>query len=315
MMIRKLKVDYLYFTPYVAQGYQGSYLKRLFDLSTGIPQGQTTEGFFNKIWVPVKKYNEQTGTFEDTYTYYNCGMDFVELSHLYWTKYSGNYLIGGNSEFLETVFDRLVVRCQSIFKENIGKYRKLVEMDGLIWNPLWNVDGTELHQILEKHADEVNKDTGSGESFKGQHIQDKREVTPYDGDNTTLKTEYQETHIGLDGDKTPAASSTIGDITVSSSTTTAVPSVSESEASASSSLNVRSHESFDYAVDEKDAAFGVSLTGGDTLHTEKTVRQGNIGVTKTTELIEDARKTVAYSIIQEFFKDINKVILIGTYDY
>lgn len=312
MKIRKVKVDDLFWTPYTAQDYQGNYLSRLFLDSTAV-QGETVDGFFNKIWVPVKVYNEQTGKFADDYTYYNCGMDTNELAELYWTKYSGNYLIGGHEDF-DGVFQRLVMRCESIFKQYLGKYRKLVEMEGLIWNPLWNVDGTELHQILEKHADEVTKDTGSGESFKGQHSQDKREVTPYDS-NTTLKTEYQETHTGLDGDKKPSASSTIGNVTVSSSTTTAVPSVSESEASASSSLNVRSHESFDYEVDEKDAAFGVSLTGGDTLHTEKTVRQGNIGVTKTTELIEDARKTVAYSIIQEFFRDINKVILIGTYDY
>lgn len=309
MKIRKVKVDDLFWTPYTAQDYQGNYLSRLFLDSTAV-QGETVDGFFSKIWIPVKVYNEQDGKFADDYTYYNCGMDTNDLAELYWSKYSGNFLIGGHESF-DGVFQRLVIRCESIFKQYLGKYRKLVEMEGLIWNPLWNVDGTELHQIIEQHADEVVKDTGSGESFKGQHSKDTHNVSSYDGGT---KTEWEETHTGLDGSKTPSASSTIGNVTVSSSTTTAVPSVSESEASASSSVNVRSHESFDYAVDEKDAAFGVSLTGGDTLHTEKTVRQGNIGVTKTTELLEDARKTVAYSIIQEFFRDINKVILIGTYD-
>lgn len=309
MNIQKVKVDYLFWTPYTAQDYQGNYLSRLFLDSTSV-QGETVDGFFSKIWIPVKVYNEQTGKFADDYTYYNCGMDTLKLAQLYWTKYSGNYLIGGHESF-DGVFQRLVMRCESIFKQYLGKYRKLVEMEGLIWNPLWNVDGTELHQIIEQHADEVVKDTGSGESFKGQNLKDERNVAPYD--SSGLKKEYEETHTGMDGSKTASASSTIGDVTVSS-TAGAISSVSESEASASSSVNVRSHESFTYAVNEKDAAFGVSLTGGDTLHTEKTVRQGNIGVTKTTELIEDARKTVAYSIIQEFFKDINKVILIGTYD-
>lgn len=309
MKIRKVKVDDLFWTPYTAQDYQGNYLSRLFLDSTAV-QGETVDGFFNKIWIPARKYNEQTGTFEENYTYYNCGMDTNELADLYWSKYSGNYLIGGHEDF-DGVFQRLVIRCESIFKQYLGKYRKLVEMEGLIWNPLWNVDGSELHQILEQHADEVTKDTGSGESFKGQNSQVEHNTSAYDSSGT--KKEWDETHKGLDSSQTASASSTIGDVTVSS-TAGSIPSVSESEASASSSLNVRSHESFDYAVDEKDAAFGVSLTGGDTLHTEKTVRQGNIGVTKTTELIEDARKTVAYSIIQEFFKDINKVILIGTYD-
>ena len=35
---------------------------------------------------------------------------------------------------------------------------------------------------------------------------------------------------------------------------------------------------------------------------------------KTTELITDARRVVAYSIIQEFFDDINEVILVGVWD-
>lgn len=309
MKIRKVKVDDLFWTPYTAQDYQGNYLSRLFLDSTAV-QGETVDGFFNKLWVPVKVYSEQTGKFSDDYTYYNCGMDTNELAELYWTKYSGNYLIGGHENF-DGVFQRLVMRCESIFKQYLGKYRKLIEMEGLIWNPLWNVDGSELHQIIEQHADEVVKDTGSGESFKGQNIRDERKVTPYD--SSDLKIEYQENHTGQDSSHKATASSTVGEIEVNSESGT-IPSVSESEASASSSVNVRSHESFTYEVDEKDAAFGVALTGGDTLHTEKTVRQGNIGVTKTTELIEDARKTVAYSIIQEFFKDINKVILIGTYD-
>lgn len=290
--------------------YSMRYLDRLMQTSTTI-SGETSDGFFNNIWIPTRKYNSQTGQLDENYTYYNCGLSSTELADLYWTEYSGNFLIGG-SHSITVDYAYLETRCSAIFKKNLGKYRRLLELEGLIWNPLWNVDGTELHQIIEQHADEVTKDTGSGESFKGQHSQDKREVTPYD--NTTLKTEYQETHTGMDGSKTPAASSTIGNVTVSSSTTTAVPSVSESEASASSSVNVKSHESFTYAVPIKDTAFGVALAGGDTLHTEKTVRKGNIGVTKTTELIEDARRVVTYSIIQEFFNDINEVILVGLWD-
>lgn len=288
-----------------ATGYDMSWLQLLMTNAAG--------GFFGNIWIPTRQYDPNTDQMSENYTYYNVGLQPDELADLYWTEYSGNHLIGGGST-IDTDYTYLATRCRAIFKKNLGKYKKLVEIEGLIWNPLWNVDGSELHQIIEQHANEVTKDTGSGESFKGQHIQDKREVAPYD--STGLKTEYQETHVGLDGSKTPAASSTIGDVTVSSSTTTAVPSVSESEASANSNLNVKSHDSFTYSVKVEDTAFGVALTGGDTLHTEKTVRQGNIGVTKTTELIEDARRVVAFSIIQEFFNDINEVILVGIYgDY
>ena len=308
-MMNARKVD-----EYMAQagGYQKSWLTLAFDEAT-IIQGETSGGFFNNIWIPTRQYDPTTQQLSENYTYYNIGCTTAEMADIYWTEHSGNYLIG-HFEDISQSYALLQRRIAAIFNKNLGKYKKLVELEGLIWNPLWNVDGSELHQIIEQHADEVTKDTGSGESFKGQHIQDKREVTPYD--NSTLKTEYQETHAGLDGSQTPSASSKIGDVTVSSSTTTAVPSVSESEASATSNLNVKSHDSFTYAVDEKDAAFGVALTGGDTLHTEKTVRQGNIGVTKTTELIEDARKAFRYTILDEFFKDIDEVILVGIYgDY
>ena len=67
----------------------------------------------------------------------------------------------------------------------------------------------------------------------------------------------------------------------------------------------------DYIVDARDTAFGQALKGADKMHVEKLIRHGNIGVTKTTELIEDAREVIAYSIIQQFFDDINEVILVG----
>ena len=70
MKIRKVKVDDLFWTPYTAQDYQGNYLSRLFLDSTAV-QGETVDGFFNKILVPVKVYTEQTGKFADDYTYYN----------------------------------------------------------------------------------------------------------------------------------------------------------------------------------------------------------------------------------------------------
>ena len=310
MKIRKVKVDYLFWTPYTAQDYQGNYLSRLFLDSTAV-QGETVDGFFNKIWVPIKVYNEQTGKFADDYTYYNCGMDTNELAELYWTKYSGNYLIGGHEDF-DGVFQRLVMRCESIFKQYLGKYRKLVEMEGLIWNPLWNVDGSELHQILEVHGNENHLSAESGSTAEGRNAQDERQVTAYD--SADYKNEYKETHKGLDSSTGPSASATYGDDTVTS-TGGAVSNVETSSSEARASRSHTTHDSIGYGVDEKDTAFGTAVTDGDLLHTEKTVRQGNIGVTKTTELIEDARKTVAYSIIQEFFKDINKVILIGTYDY
>lgn len=56
-----------------------------------------------------------------------------------------------------------------------------------------------------------------------------------------------------------------------------------------------------------------AITGGDYSHIEKRVRQGNIGVTMTTQLIEAERELVKFNLIQEFFNDINKQYLVGIY--
>ena len=56
-----------------------------------------------------------------------------------------------------------------------------------------------------------------------------------------------------------------------------------------------------------------AITGGDYSHIEKRARQGNIGVTMTTQLIEAERELVKFNLIQEFFNDVNKQLLVGIY--
>lgn len=69
----------------------------------------------------------------------------------------------------------------------------------------------------------------------------------------------------------------------------------------------------EYYVESEDTAFGYRLIGGDKMEVEKLIRQGNIGVTKTTELIEDQRELIKFSIIDEYFNDLNKMILVGNW--
>lgn len=55
------------------------------------------------------------------------------------------------------------------------------------------------------------------------------------------------------------------------------------------------------------------MTSGDYSHIEKRLRQGNIGVVSTVKLIEEQRDCVRFSLIQEFFDDINKQLLVGIF--
>ena len=287
------------------------YLDRLMLTSTTI-SGETSDGFFSSIWIPARKYDPQTGKLDEEYTYYNCGLSSKELADLYWTQYSSNYLIGvpGVSNDINVDYAYLETRCVATFKKNLGKYRRLLELEGLIWNPLWNVDGTELHQLLEKHGDEKSSSTNSITAVTGENTKDQRQVTAYDSD--TLRTESEDNHTGQGGSVTPSSTATIGDTTISANGSQ-VPNTASTSSSAASNVGIKSHDSFNYAVRVGDTAFGTAIADGDVLHTEKTVKQGNIGVTKTTELIEDARDILKFSLIQEFFNDINEVILVGIY--
>ena len=63
----------------------------------------------------------------------------------------------------------------------------------------------------------------------------------------------------------------------------------------------------------KDSAFGVAIEGAERYYAEKRIRQGNIGITKTTELIQSQRDIVRFNILDEFFKDLEREIIVGIY--
>lgn len=267
---------------------------------------------FQNIWLPVRKVKKVGNDYlmEETSTYYNVGLLPDEIADIYWAHYSGNYLIGKQEDISQDLV-LLIKKVKAVFKENLGKYLKLIELEGLIWNPLWNVDGTELRQLLETHGNETYLSTGSSHTVDGNHRQRTHQTAPYDSE--TFKDEWQETDQGQGGSGTASASSGIvGGVEIEAESGT-VSNITGETGTASTDLRSVQHDSISYGVSAGDAAFGSAVEDGDILHTEKYIRKGNIGVTKTTELIEDARKSVSYIILNEFFKDINKVILVGVY--
>lgn len=266
---------------------------------------------FSDIFMPVRLYDEETGKLADEYEYVNVGMTTTELADLYWTLYSGEYLIGaGRGKDLETDVLLLKKRCRAIFKKNYGKYLKLIELIGLEWNPLWNVDGVEMHQLLESHGDEANVRTKSTRELQGSNNRKTHDTTPYN--DTDYRSEWREDEIGQSNTTSGSVTASYGTDTYSAQAT--ATDVAHDIGGAEASLDKKMHEQISYSVNASDTVFGTGLSGADIMHTEKTVRQGNIGVTKTTELLNDARESLKFNIIEEFFKDINKVILIGIYD-
>ena len=275
MMSRMAKVDAFY-----ENGTEPTtnYLEEIFANVTNVSTTDDPLHLFSAIMLPVRDYDSTNHKLSDNYTYHNVGLTTTELADLYWTQYSGTYLIGaGKCKSLSDDAEKLKLRCKAIFRKNYGKYLKMIEMEGLVWNPLWNVDGVELRQLLETHGNETHLSTGSSHTVDGNHSQRQRKSAPYDSE--TPKLEWQETDQGQGGSGTASASSGIvGGVEIEAESGT-VGNITGSTGTASTDLRSVQHDSISYGVSAGDAAFGSAVSDGDILHTEKHIRQGNIGVT------------------------------------
>lgn len=322
-MSRMAKVDVFYENGTVPTT---NYLEEIFTDVTNVSPNDDPLHLFSAIMLPVRDYDSTNNKLSDNYTYHNVGLTTTELADLYWTQYSGTYLIGaGNGKTLSEDAAKLKLRCRAIFRKNYGKYLKMIEMEGLVWNPLWNVDGTELRQILENNGT-TDVETGGINTTAGVQWNDNKtthSVSSYDG---ALKDEYTDETNGsgsnrptgiqrvtysnndfVVNDQGPSGS------TISQADETTVGTKGSTKYIHNNAKNIVNGSDTDYTVSSGDTAFGYALTGGDKMHVEKYVRQGNIGVTETTTLLEHARQYLRFSVVQEFFNDINKVILIGIY--
>lgn len=246
--------------------------------------------FFSNIYIPVKIPTENG--MPEEFTYVNIGVTPVEMAHIYSTYYGANYFIEemDKSDF-QQYSQKLAKRIKSVFQMNKGKYLKLMELQGYSYNPLWNVDGTETFTFLENE--------GLAEEKTSHNI---------DRSATATSNQTQTTNVNM-YDSAPRQAEQV--------TTNGSGSSSQSGSAATNYDNkVYTHHNADNNGSEYSGGvdeFGNVVVGGDKYHNEKKTRQGNIGVTKTQELIESERENLRFSIIQEFFDDINEKILIGVY--
>lgn len=303
-------------------------LQNAIELGTWVAQNPYAY-FFDSIWLPVKEVT--SSGIAEQFTYVNIGLTPEQLAQIYKTYHGFNYL---SPAFYKdnpslSILD-LGEKIRSIFLLNKGKYLKLLELQGYTYNPLFNVDGTEIRQSLDNEGtnDVSSNAFASGHGGTAEDVTNTHKVSAYDN---TEKTEYTDETKGgqnsLDGIPQYGYDSTTHQWT---SGTGSLSNLSGETMSASGSrnettythnnamnkkLNETTHEYDDeeYEVDAKDTAFGQKLVGGDKMHNEKLIRQGNIGTTKTQELIDAERQNLRYSVVKEFFDDINAQILVGIY--
>lgn len=278
-MIRNLKtIDQWYTTP--TEIASAPALERVFMTSTGA--GSPVSYFFQSIYIPVRKRDPNTNAMIEPaeYEYVNVGLTTEQLTNAYWALYGQNMWSGQLRSYDQSLkmldIAAMSQKVKSVFELNKGKYLKWIDVMGYEYNPLWNVDGVEIEQTLENHGGVETNVTpiyATKQNLK---------TNSYDG---TLK-DTQETSITYNGTKAT---------------------------SEETHQNAKNGDDSDYTVQKEDTAFGEELTGGDFMHINKRLRQGNIGVTMTTQLLEAERDFVKTNLIKEFFNDINEQFLVGVY--
>lgn len=268
---------------------------------------------FANIYVAIRKNPENATEAEtEVFNYYNVGANTNDISEYFAAKYGLNYFAynfesGADCATLES-------RIESIYKANLYKYRKLIESMGYVYNPLFNVDGIELYSNAEALGNSTSQQQPTGElkTVSGTEndgaVGDSTSthfVNPYDqNDNTANFINDRTTQTAITQKQTFGS----GDDAYKDTTT-----VSHQSAINYKYENGQWVEDGKFGISDKDNAFGIAFGGPERFYAEKRIRQGNIGVTKSTELLRDQRDIVRFNILDEFFKDLEPHIVVGIY--
>ena len=258
---------------------------------------------FNQIWIPVKVATSDG--MPDEFTYTNIGIGTLDLADFYDVYFGENWLVEKfDTSDVRACSQKLGRRIKRVFEMNKGKYLKLIELLGYSYNPLWNVDGVEEYTYLENSGvNDINvsktvgsyTDTHGGTETTNETHEDTNSVTSFDSEDFN-DTEHKKKKKN-------------------ETKTTSVYSITHGSHIDSDNTTITHHNADNNGNEYSGGTdtFGNTVIGGDKYHNERKVRQGNIGVTKTQELIAAERENLKFSVIMEFFKDINEQILVGIY--
>lgn len=216
----------------------------------------------------------------------NVGLDETDIAGYYNDLY-GSCRINvkwNESDFYSKTQLPLERQIRRVCNVNLKKYLKLMELDGYFYNPIENVNGTETFAT----ADDEGTKTSYGTVGLGKTVDSDGTFS----DGVDVKTTHN----------------------VSAYDSGAKEESNDISEGTTSSWQSQTNNKLDKSVGTVDDPFGNGLTAEMKYHIEKRVRQGNIGTTKTQELIESERENLRFNILEEFFKDLNKSILVEIYD-
>lgn len=275
-------------------------------------QASMQQNVFSSIYVSIRRNpHSEIEQATDTYDYYNVGADSTLIAKYFNTRFSLNYFAYDFNDADDV--QKLTDRITAIYETNKYTYMKLIETMGYRYNPLYNVDGIELYSRAESIGDAENNRTPTGTITTTSGTKNNDVIG--NSESIYYKNPYDEN----------SDSATIVDNRSTQSAITTEQGYSENYNEKTTFENVPA-ENYKYntttgkwekdglfTVAAKDNAFGVTFSGPERYFAEKKLRQGNIGVTKSTELLQAQRDLVRFNILDEFFNDLQREIVVGIY--
>lgn len=305
--IRKVKEWYEVSDPYTSDE---TTLQWIFDTYTDL-----MEHWYFPVKIPTSE------GMPDEFEYKNLGITATDLADMYYTQYGENFLsvplCKENDSYEKSIFT-LGLKVHSIYLKNLQKYTKMLELGGYSYNPLYNVDGVEEYTYLENNGTTDLKitdgpvsgsNTVSTTNTKTGNISTNSNGT--DGTNTHQITPFDSNTFVNESKDFGGTTETYNNVQDSATTTYNLKTERDSTYTHNNAKNKVNGSEVDYSGGEDN--FGNTITGGDRYHHEKRKRYGNIGVTKTQELLAAERDNLKFSLIQEIFDDINEQLLVGIY--
>ncbi len=265
---------------------------------------------YNEWWNFIKSSSDFSNELITDYIYTNFA-DRVLL-----TKYADMFE-GWDDSTDFTDYEVMVKNdISALLNSNKEKYRRLYDSMMLEYNPLWNVDGTV---VTTSHTTDSGSDTVS---YNGKETNDHKstDTNTKTGGLTNAYTGSERDEKGQGTTEVTAATTFDSSTFKDTGKTVTTPSEGYDEHSYvdradTTTYNNLKDEATTLSEDNKTFTNRNDKTdyGKKVDYTETVTRSGNIGVTKSTELIDDYRVTSNYSFMDVVARDIVNLITYSVY--
>lgn len=233
--------------------------------------------FFEHIYIPYTTIDSQG---HETESWYDVGMNASNLSNAFYYKYFSRYFWRALSDTLSKLSNTAKVNLATFYANQINSIlaRNAYKYKNIITSLGFKYNPIDNYDMEELSGSWLRDGDITTTVTPSGKVTTENSRTQYDNATPTLETKSEVTYGS--GTKTESTEK----------------------------HDHLSNESIEDIYNSQTSTANVDRKAGTKLR-----RHGNIGVTTTQQMIEQQRKLVEYSIIDKFFEDIEKELLLNLY--